>query len=358
MNRCLVLLIAFGLPALAGGADRPAVVELFEDDAETLIPLLTMGGIGGGEDVRAAIETNDYFCGKAALRVSSAQRFNPDIKGWSFPIAQKPKEGEYRYLRFAWKKLDTGPIMIQFCSRDPQDWGHRYHAGGAPPWTAREVAAQSPAEWTILTCDLFKDFGAFTLGGIAFTPLHGGDGLYDHVLLGRTLADLDRATAATLLKTKARPLTDVRLQQLWVELGSPDELVSSSAVWSLVAGRREAIPFLVKSVKIPERKGPPALVDAATVRPLINDLNHFRHLTRDAAAEELFRLGDGVLPHLRKAADASDGEAKARLNRMLARWVARTGLDDVRLRRCATVLRLVDAPEARELLTKIEKALP
>lgn len=358
MTRYLALLIVFALPALACGADRPAVVELFEDDADTLIPLLTMGGIGGGEDVRATIETNDYFCGKAALRVSPAQRFNPDVKGWSFPIAEKPKEGEYRYLRFAWKKLDTGPIMIQFCSRDPQDWGHRYHAGGGPPWSAKEVAAQAPAEWTILTCDLFKDFGAFTLGGIAFTPLHGGDGLYDHVLLGRTIADLDRATTAALLKTKARPLSDARLKQLWIELGNPDEVVSSSAVWSLVAGRREAIPFVLKSVKIPERKGPPAPVDAATVRPLIDDLNHFRHLTREAAADELFRLGDGVLPHLRKAADAADGEAKARLNAMLARWVARTGLDDVRLRRCATMLRLVDTPETRELLTKIEKALP
>jgi|RhiMethySRZTD1v2_1073278.scaffolds.fasta_scaffold81877_2 hypothetical protein len=351
----LLLLI---VPALAAAADKPAVVELFEDDADTLIPQLTMGGISGGEEVRAAIETEDVFCGKAALRVSPAQRFNPDMKGWSFPIVEKPKEGEYRYLRFAWKKLDAGPIMIQFCSRDPQDWGHRYHAGGGPPWSAREVSAHAPAEWTVLTCDLFKDFGAFTLGGIAFTPLHGGDGLYDHVLLGRTVADLDRATTAALNKTKAKALSDARLKQLWVELGSPDEMVSSSAVWSLVAGRREAIPYLIKSVKIPERKGAPTPVDAATVRPLIEDLNHFRYLTREAAADELFRLGDGVLPHLRKAAESADGQAKARLTDVINQWVARTGLDDVRLRRCAAVLRRVDAPEARELLTRIEKALP
>ena len=45
-----------------------------------------------------------------------------------------------------------------------------------------------------------KDFGAFTLGGIAFTPLRGGDGLYDHILLGRTVADLDRATTAAMTR--------------------------------------------------------------------------------------------------------------------------------------------------------------
>ena len=35
----LLLLI---VPALAAAADKPAVVELFEDDADTLIPQLTM----------------------------------------------------------------------------------------------------------------------------------------------------------------------------------------------------------------------------------------------------------------------------------------------------------------------------
>src|SRR6185503_15389725 len=124
---------------------------------------------------------------------------------------------------------------------------------------------------------------------------------------------------------------------------SSDEMVSSSAVWSLVAGRREALPYLVKSVTIPHRRGTPIPVDGATVRPLIEDLNHFRHLTREAAADELFRLGDGVLPHLRKAAESADGEAKARLTDVINQWVARSGLVDVRLRRCAAVLRRVDA---------------
>jgi len=357
MSRCRLTLFVLLLPTVAAAADKPAVVELFEDDAEGLLPLLTMGGISGGEENRAAGETADIFSGKVALRVAPAQRFNPEIKGWSFRIAEKPTEGEYRYLRFAWKKVAPGPIMLQFCSRDSQDWGHRYHAGGSPPWSAKEVAAEAPDEWAVYTCDLFKDFGAFTLGGIAFTPLQGGDGLYDHVLLGRTIADLDRATTASMLKTP-RKLTPLRLEQLWTGLGNSDEAVASAAVWTMISGRTDAIPFLLKTVKVPDRKGPPAAVDAATVRPLIDGLNHYRHVTREAAAEELFLLGDGVLPHVRKAATSADGEAKARITALLDRWAARTGLDELRLRRCATVLRIADAPEGRELLKKIEKVLP
>ena len=94
------------------------------------------------------------------------------------------------------------------------------------------------------------------------------------------------------------------------------------------------------------------------VKPLIDGLTHYRHLTRQSAADELFRLGDGVLPHLRKAAAAADGEAKTRLTAFVDGWAARTGLDELRLRRCATVLRIVDAPEGRELLARIEKVLP
>src|SRR5687768_12263905 len=211
------LLLALLLPALAA-ADPPAVVELFEDDTAGLIPQLTKGGIGGGEDVKAEGEAADVFAGARALRVAAAQRFNPDITGWAFPIAEKPNAGEYRYLRFAWKKLGDGPLMVQFCTRGQgADWHIRYHAGtDPPPWQAKVVSTAAPLEWAVVTRDLYADFGAVTLGGIAFTPYTGADGLFDHVLLGRTVEDLDRATAAALLKAPPRdPLTAAQLKELW-----------------------------------------------------------------------------------------------------------------------------------------------
>jgi hypothetical protein len=352
-------LAALLVPALAAAADPPAVVALFEDDTKAMLAQLTHGGITGSEANAASAETDDVFSGAAALRVAVTQRFCPDITGWDFPVAEKPKAGEFRYLRFAWKKAAPGgPIMLQFHTRKPTaDWIIRYYMGHGPPWESKVLAPFGPAEWVVVTRDVFKDFGAVTLGGIAFSPLEGGDGLFDHVLLGRTVEDLDRATAATLLKTAPKRLTGERLKQLWADLGSPDEITASSAVWALVAGRTDGVPFLLKSAVVPDRKAPKP-VDEATVRPLLDGLAHYRYVTRAAAEEELVRLGNGVLPHLRRAAEAAEGERKARLTAMLDGWAARTGFDELRLRRAAVVLRAVGTPEARERAAAIGKALP
>lgn len=358
MTRAASLLFLLFCPALAVRAAPPPIIELFEDDTDGLIQQLTMGGLAGGETVGAAAEKTDVFAGKAALRVGAMQRFNSAIKDWDFQIAETPKEGEYRYLRFAWKKIGDGPMMLQFHTRRPNaDWNIRYYMGpDAPPWAAKVLAPQAPAEWQVVTCDLFKDFGAVSLSGVAFTPYVGGDGLFDHMLLGRSIADLDKTTAAAILKMPAKPLGKAQLQQLWVQLADRDDIVGSTALWALVAGRTDAVPFLLKSIVVPERKDPPR-VDEDKVAALIEQLTHFRHLTREAAAEDLFRLGDGVLPHLRKAADRADGPAKERLQAALDRWAGRAGEDGYRLRRCLTVLRMVDAPESRELLGKLEKAV-
>jgi hypothetical protein len=355
------IVAALLLPTASVAADKPAVVELLEDDPAGLIAQLTMGGISGHEEVKAAADTDDVFSGKAALRVSPAQRFNPEIKGWDFSIAEKPRDGEYRYLRFAWKKVAAGPIMLQFCTRKPvRDWTMRYYMGeAAPPWESKVLAAAAPVEWQVVTRDLFRDFGAVTIGGIAFTPLRDGDGLFDHILLGRTVEDLDRATSAAMLKTIPKPqLSASRLNQLWADLASSDEFTGTTAVWLMIAGRKQVIPYLRNSVSFPAQKGPRVAVPEEKVKPLIEDLKHYRYVIREAAAADLYKLGDGVLPHLRVAAAAADGEAKVRLAAVLDGWKSRAGLDELRLRRCVTVLRTVDTAEARELLARIENARP
>lgn len=49
-----------------------------------------------------------------------------------------------------------------------------------------EVASSQPEEWTVVTRDLWKDFGDFTLTGFAPTAM-GGPALFDRVELLRTL---------------------------------------------------------------------------------------------------------------------------------------------------------------------------
>jgi hypothetical protein len=334
-------------------------VELLDEGVEAFLPQLTMGGIGGSEDIAVSVEKDDVFTGKAALRVAPPQRFNSDIKGWDFKIVEKPKAGEYRYLRFAWCKAGNGSIMIQFHSRgEAADWHLRYYIGAIPPpWESKTLSEKTPMEWQVVTRDLFQDWGARRLGGVAFSPLDGADGLFDHMLLGRTIEDLDRATAKAILATPSKRLADARLRQLWTDLSSKEDIDSETAAWALLAGRDDALPFLLKNIHLPGGRAPTP-VDEAKAKPVIADLTYYRHLTREAAAEELFRLGDGVLPHLRKAHESAEGEAKERLKTFLDRWNARAGVDVNRLRRCLTVLKAIDTAEAKDLRAKIEKSLP
>jgi hypothetical protein len=47
-----------------------------------------------------------------------------------------------------------------------------------------------PAGWVVVTRDLFADFGAFSLDGLAFTASDGEAALFDHIYLARTADDL------------------------------------------------------------------------------------------------------------------------------------------------------------------------
>ena len=61
----------------------------------------------------------------------------------------------------------------------------RYYAGtNTTGWAGLEVAAQAPRDWTVVTRDLWKDFGPFTLTGIAPTAM-GGEALFDKIELLR-----------------------------------------------------------------------------------------------------------------------------------------------------------------------------
>ena len=117
-----------------------------------------------------------------------------NIAGWGFPIVEKPQLGQYRYVRFAWKKVGGGGIGIQFGDAGKfglGGWG--YCAGrGKHNIALTDVADAAPAEWVVVTRDLFKDFGEFTVQGIGLLPIGGGEALYDHIYLGRTIEDLDR----------------------------------------------------------------------------------------------------------------------------------------------------------------------
>jgi hypothetical protein len=75
---------------------------------------------------------------------------------------------------------------------------YNLHAGPDPAIEGRTaiVDRNSPGQWTVVTRDLFADFGEFTLTGIGGIFLEGKSVQFDHIYLGRTVADLDSADTA------------------------------------------------------------------------------------------------------------------------------------------------------------------
>jgi hypothetical protein len=159
-------------------------VPLFEDDA-AFPSLLTEG------DGRAEIETTDRFSGRISLAVSPPQRYSGRIPGWEFPIRENPRPGEFRYLRFAWKQRAGHGAMLELADDGrwppPEAPRRRYFSGkNTTGWAAICVADLPPTEWTVVSRDLWADFGDFTLTGLAPTAM-GGEVLFDRIELLQTL---------------------------------------------------------------------------------------------------------------------------------------------------------------------------
>lgn len=175
-------LIAYLREALGPGA-APGLT-LF-DDERGFAEVLDQG------EGTACIRQEGAFSGAVCLAVTPPQRWNLRVPGWQYRIAESPGPDEFRYIRFAWKSRGGQGVMIELAA-DGQ-WPpaekalRRYYAGkNTTGWAAVEVSKEPPGEWTVVTRDLWRDFGPFTLTGIAPTAM-GGEALFDRIELLRTL---------------------------------------------------------------------------------------------------------------------------------------------------------------------------
>ena len=181
----LVDLIAYIRKML--GPVASGVATLFEDD-RSFAGLLNQG------TGTARIDTTDPFAGQVSLAISPPQRFSDRIPGWEFPIRENPQPGEFRYLRFAWKSRGGAGPMIELAANGrwplAQKPLRRYYSGtNTTNWQAVKVAAEPPNDWVVVTRDLWKDCGSFTLTGIAPTTM-GGETWFDSIQLFRTTAEM------------------------------------------------------------------------------------------------------------------------------------------------------------------------
>ncbi len=341
MLQCLVAISLWNVAAALTAAQRlvapapPGVVELFEDDVDGLLKLLTNPGDAPG---KGEAENKVVFSGRASLKVSEYQCFQRQMPGWDYPIRQKPGFGEYRYLRLAWKADGASSMMVQL--HDATDWHIRYTAGPNPyGWTTRFVADKAPAVWTLATLDLFKDFGERNLTGIAFT-IHGGAGYFDHVYLGRTVEDLDLIDATGL--AKQGPLLDKQdLGRLWRELSAEDAARQYRAFWMLVAGGERSAAFIKERLAPAQASGP----KEKEILEWIHSLDANMFTVRQKATAELKKNLRSAAPLLEaELARSQSAEVRRRITTLLAGLAGR----DIEQLRRAKAQRALDAIAARQ----------
>lgn len=354
--RCLSIISLMLASEVVSAADKPAIVELFEDDAAGLVSQLTNNG-GDSAGSPADPDERDFFAGVRSLRVAPMQRYGDRIKDWSFRIVEKPDAGQFRYVRFAWKKTGGNSLMVQFHGSDPVSWEHRYFAGsGVPPWQSIKISESTPEDWVVVTRDLWTDFGNLTITGMAFTPIDGTHGHFDHVLLGRSVADLDGATAAVLRKSKPLGLNNAAMRQLWERLGESDSIVEAT-IWKFIRERDLSGTFL-KDTVVAWKPASVARVEEKDVAKLIVELKHHRFTVREAAMSDLLKLGAPAIRFIEKERDREQGaEIKERLSAAVKRLEAsdpRTA-DRKRLLAAVRVLAWLGTPDAKEALDHLSR---
>jgi hypothetical protein len=333
-------------------ADGP-VVALLDEGVDPLFPVLINDG--GGEAGTVAREDRDVFSGVEAVRVTPMQKYRTTIPGWSYKIVETPKNaGEFRYLRFAWKKIGGSGMMIQFHDVN-KSWGIRYVAGrnvfGWIPVVS--VSEKVPEGWEVVTRDLFKDYGAFTITGVALSPLEGTAGLFDHMLLGRSVADLDTATDAARGKLKpAKALEKQEREAFWDNLLGEDRVKAATALRELLASAPDHVAF------IEERLGKIALKkeDVMRITKLLADLDADSFEVRHAATEELIKLGGAATDAVRAlATSATNDEVRYRAKLILRKLEGGEGpvSSAGRLSRVVRILERANTGKARDLLAKM-----
>jgi hypothetical protein len=159
------------------------VYTIVEENVSDTITKLT-SGVG-----TLTKDTINAYYGEESLKLggTNANKYNANMPGWEFKIVEKPvAANEFRYITFAWRKDGGTGIMIQL-NGSPNAWNHRYHSGAnAPNYLSTQISTTSPAQWEVVTRDLFQDWGAFTLNGIAFTPWNGTAGYFDSIYLHKS----------------------------------------------------------------------------------------------------------------------------------------------------------------------------
>ena len=206
---------------------RPGLVKLFDEEEAFLKKL----GEGEGE---ASLATTEKSSGDVSLKLTVGE-LSHVIDG-GFSIREHPQLGEYRYLRFAWKKdggsgiglrighdgefgvpdVEAGqkrpraiaarqvkalvlrnqqrrirnPRAVEKTDARGAQFGYQYDAGTRKvEEPTLRLDRKIPANWTPQGRDIFGEFGSFALTGLGFSCPDGKAAYFDGIYLARTQSD-------------------------------------------------------------------------------------------------------------------------------------------------------------------------
>jgi WD40 repeat protein len=147
-------------------------------------------------------------------------------------------------------------------------------------------------------------------------------------------------------KLAVRDLRAEEVEALWGQLADKGGVKAYRALWTMVAGARQALPFLAKRLR------PVAAPDHERIARLIGDLDSKQFNVRTQASRELQHLGELAAPAIHQALVAKPSlEARLRLETLLDGLSKRPlSAEQMQMLRAVEVLEHVGSPEARQVL--------
>ena len=195
----------------------PMLHALLEDEAVAMT-------IDPPDGAAARLTADDKHSGTHALVVNGETTIQLDYPD-PLLIREHPAWGEYRYLRFAFRKRGGGRLGLELPRRDAEARPIRYDAGNGPPCgegAIRVWTSNLPDEWVVMTRDLYADFGEAEIDSLLLTVPDGEAGLWDQIYLARQEADF--AALATIVPDEARAGSLLELGPLHVTAPLRDSL--------------------------------------------------------------------------------------------------------------------------------------
>jgi S1-C subfamily serine protease len=163
----------------------PTLYRAYEDETN----IATLAG---------AIVEDAHHHGTRSLRVAAGQKIELPL-GAPVAIRERPKWGEYRFLRFAVRKQGAGRIAVTLGSAPARNELARYDGGQGEPVDGKSLRIWNEPltdKWVVLTRDLYADFGATDWTSLSLACPDGEAAWFDHIYLARGPEDFKLITAA------------------------------------------------------------------------------------------------------------------------------------------------------------------